>query len=212
MFTGLVEEMGVIKAAERTAGGTRLTVGCSFVDELARGDSVAVNGACLTALELRDGAFTADVSTESLARTTLGELKAGSKVNLERSLAVGQRMGGHFVLGHVDAVGRIARVSGLGDARRYDVEFPELLAPLLVEKGSITIDGVSLTINEVSERSFWVALIPETQAVTTLGSRRAGDRVNLEGDVLGKYVLRALATGGRAGGISEALLAKAGYL
>lgn len=212
MFTGLVEEMGVIKAAERTSGGARLTVGCSFVAELNRGDSVAVDGACLTALELRDGAFTADVSTESLARTTLGGLRAGSKVNLERSLAVGQRMGGHFVLGHVDAVGRIARVSGLGDARRYDIEFPELLAPLLVEKGSITIDGISLTINEVGERSFWVALIPETQAVTTLGSRQAGDRVNLEGDVLGKYVVRALAAGGRVGGISEALLSKAGYL
>lgn len=212
MFTGLVEEQGSIRAAERTSGGARLTVACSFAHELKRGESVAVDGACLTAIDLLQGAFTADVSTESLARTTLGDLRAGSKVNLERSLAVGQRMGGHFVLGHVDAVGRIAQVTGLGDARRYDIEFPQALAGLLVPKGSITINGVSLTINEVGERTFWVALIPETQSVTTLGARKAGDRVNLEGDVLGKYVLRALATGGHVGGIDEALLSKAGYL
>lgn len=212
MFTGLIEEIGVVKAVERTAGGARLQVACTFAGELSHGDSVAVDGACMTAVALENGLFAADVSTESLARTTLGELRAGSKVNLERSLAVGQRLGGHFVLGHVDAVGRIAKVSGLGDARRYDIEFPSDLAGLLVEKGSITVDGISLTVNEISERSFWVAIIPETQHATTLGVRKAGDRVNLEGDVLGKYVLRALATGGRVGGVNEALLSKAGYL
>lgn len=212
MFTGLIEEVGTVRALARTAGGARVEVACSFARELKRGDSVAVDGACLTAIDLAADRFAAEVSEESLARTTLGELKAGSKVNLERALAVGQRLGGHYVLGHVDAVGRVAAVSGLGDARRYDIEFPQALAPLLVAKGSITIDGISLTINEVSERTFWVALIPETQERTTLASRRAGERVNLEGDVLGKYVLRALATSGRVSGVDEALLARNGYL
>jgi riboflavin synthase len=170
-----------------------------------------VEGACLTAVELSPNAFTAEVSNESLVRTTLGELSAGSRVNLERALAVGQRLGGHYVLGHVDGVGRIASVSGLGDARRVDIEFPPEMAPLFVEKGSIAIDGISLTINEVGARTFWVALIPETQIRTTLPLKAVGARVNLEGDILGKYVLRSLAVSGRVSGIDEAFLTKNGY-
>lgn len=212
MFTGLVEETGVVRALTRRTAGARIEVACSFVKELSHGESVAIDGACMTAVAFKDGVFAADVSNESLARTTLGDLRPGDRVNLERALAVGQRLGGHFVLGHVDGVGRVANVSGLGDARRYDFEFPQALAPLLIDKGSITIAGVSLTVNEVSDRTFWVALIPETQQATTLGALKAGDRVNLEGDVLGKYVLRALAQGKQVGGIDEALLAKAGYL
>lgn len=212
MFTGLVEELGSVRAIERHAKGARLVVEASFAASLGRGDSVAVDGACLTALDRDAKTFSADVSNESLARTTLGSLRAGSRVNLERALAVGQRLGGHYVLGHVDGVGRVAQVSGLGEARRYDVEFPPAMAPLFVGKGSVAIDGISLTINDVDARTFWVALIPETQVRTTLALKRAGDAVNLEGDILGKYVLRALATSGRVGGVDEKLLAENGYL
>ncbi len=212
MFTGLIEEVGAIRAMTRTGKGARLEVTASFAGELRRGDSVAVSGACLTAIDLGRDWFSADVSTETLARTILGELQTGARVNLERALAVGQRLGGHYVLGHVDGVGRIASVSGLGDARRVDIEFPPEMAPLFIDKGSVAIDGTSLTINEVGAKTFWIAVIPETQAKTTIATKRPGDRVNLEGDVLGKYVLRALAAGGRGGGVSEALLAKAGYL
>ena len=212
MFTGLIEDVGQVRALARTAAGARVEVTAAFAGELERGESVAVSGVCLTAIDLGGGWFSADVSNETLARTTLGELKAGASVNLERSLAVGGRLGGHFVLGHVDGVGRIAAVSALGEALRLDVAFPKELAPLFIEKGSVALDGISLTINEVAAESFWVAVIPETQAKTTLGRRRAGDRVNLEGDVLGKYVLRALRTGGRTAGVTAALLEGAGYL
>lgn len=210
MFTGLIEAVGAVRAITRDSKGARLELSAPFAAELQRGESVAVDGACLTVLE--PGRFTADVSTESLARTTLGELVPGAPVNLERALAVGARLGGHYVLGHVDGVGRVASVTSLGDARRVDVEFPPAMAPLFVAKGSVAIDGVSLTVNEVGERSFWVAIIPETWAKTTLGRRPPGSRVNLEADILGKYVLRALATRGAAGGTTEALLRENGYL
>jgi riboflavin synthase len=212
MFTGLIEALGTVRAISRDAKGARLELEAPFADELERGESVAVNGACLTAVDLAPGRFSADVSNESLARTTLGELVVGAPVNLERALAVGARLGGHYVLGHVDGVGRISKIGELGEARRVDVEFPPALAPLVVEKGSVTIDGISLTVNELSERSFWVAIIPETWSKTTLGQRRPGARVNLEGDILGKYVLRALATRGLTGGLTEALLRENGYL
>lgn len=212
MFTGLIEEVGTVRTLARHPKGARVEVTASFARALKRGDSVAVSGACLTAVELGRDWFAADVSTETLARTTLGELKAGSVVNLERALAVGERLGGHYVLGHVDGVGRVAKVSGLGDARRLDIAFPPEMAPLFIDKGSVAVDGISLTINEVGATSFWVAVIPETQLKTTVAGRQAGERVNLEGDVLGKYVLRALATSGRASGVSEALLARSGYL
>ncbi len=212
MFTGLIEEVGTVRALQRTAAGARLTVSASFARELRRGESVSVSGACLTALDLDADGFSADVSNESLARTTLGELRAGAFVNLERSLQAGGRLGGHFVLGHVDGVGHVASVSPLGDALRIDLEFPPPLAPLFVEKGSVAIDGVSLTINEVRATSFWIAIIPETRAKTTLGRVKPGERVNVEADVLGKYVLRALAASGRADASLSAALERGGYL
>lgn len=212
MFTGLIEEIGRIRSLTRNARGARVEVEASFVHELKRGESVAVNGACLTAIDLGKGWFSADISTESLDRTTLGDLGPCSQVNLERALAVGQRLGGHYVLGHVDGVGRIRSVSGLGDAWRIEIEYPAAMAPLFIAKGSVAVDGISLTVNEVEASHFWVAVIPETRAKTTLGGRKAGDRVNLEGDVLGKYVLRALETGARPGGLTQATLEKAGYL
>lgn len=212
MFTGLVEEVGKLRSLTRNAGGARLEVTASFAGELARGDSVAVSGACLTAIDLGPDWFSADVSNETLARTGLGSLAAGARVNLERALAVGQRLGGHYVLGHVDGVGRVRSVGPLGDAWRYELEFPPEMAQLFIDKGSVAIDGISLTVNEVFASTFSVAVIPETRRKTTIGDRRVGDRVNLEGDVLGKYVLRALATSGRAGGVSLETLSKAGYL
>ncbi len=212
MFTGLIEDVGTIRSLTRTAKGARIEIQTAFASELKRGDSVAVDGACLTAIDLARDHFAAEVSTESLARTTLGELVAGARVNLERALAAGARLGGHYVLGHVDGVGRIAQISGLGDARRIDVEFPPEMAPLFVEKGSVAVDGISLTINEVGARTFWLAIIPETQTRTTLTTKAAGARVNLEGDILGKYVLRALRTTGKVTGVDEALLTRNGYL
>lgn len=212
MFTGLIEAIGSVRAMARNSRGARVEIGCPFTKDLSRGDSVAVDGACLTVVEMRPASFFADVSNETIQRTTLGDRNPGDPVNLERALAVGQRLGGHYVLGHVDVVGTVKRVTGLGDAIRFDVSYPPELAPLLVDKGSIAIDGISLTINGVDDGSFWVALIPESQERTTLASKRPGDRVNLEADVLGKYVLRALATSKRVEGIDEALLARAGFI
>lgn len=212
MFTGLIEALGTVRGLRRTSGGARLVVETPFTKELVRGESVAVNGACLTAVEFEGAAFTADVSNESLAKTTLGELSVGDTVNLERALAVGARMGGHSVLGHVDGVGRVSGVSKLGDAFKVDVEFPAAMAPFFVAKGSVAIDGISLTLNEVSDRAFSVAIIPETWAKTVISKRPVGARVNLEGDVLGKYVLRALALQGRAPGVTETFLKENGYL
>jgi len=212
MFTGLIEDVGTVRALSRTPKGARIHVACSFAAEVKRGDSVAVDGACLTAIDLGAQTFGAEISNESLARTTLGTLVPGATVNLERALAVGERLGGHYVLGHVDAVGRVTAVVDLGDARRVDIEFPASLAPLIVEKGSIAIDGISLTVNEVSTNSFWVAIIPETQQRTTLATKRPGAAVNLEGDILGKYVLRSLSLQGRGAGVDAAFLARHGYL
>jgi len=209
MFTGLVEAMGTVRTLARSPRGARLELDVPFARELARGESVAVDGVCLTALDTGLAAF--DVSLETIERTTLGSLRPGTKVNLERALRAGDRMGGHWVLGHADGTGRVASVGGLGDARRLDVEFPPEMGPLLVEKGSVAVDGVSLTVNGVDARTFHVAVIPETAARTTLGRKAAGDRVNLEGDVIGRYVLRALAGRG-GGGIDAAWLEKHGYL
>jgi riboflavin synthase len=212
MFTGLIEAVGKVRSVTRDGKGARIVLEAPFAGDLKRGDSVAVSGACLTAIDLWPDAFSADVSNETLARTAMGGWRAGVTVNLERALAVGQRLGGHYVLGHVDGLGRIANVSALGDAWRVDVAFPPSMAPLFIDKGSVAIDGISLTVNEVGPSSFWVAVIPETQARTTLEARKVGDAVHLEGDVLGKYVLRALATTGRSGGLTLEKLAEAGYV
>lgn len=213
MFTGLIEAMGSVRSIQRDSRGARIELHCPFAAELSLGESVAVNGACLTVVSFSSDSFSAELSNESLARTTLGQLNSGDSVNLERALAVGQRLGGHYVLGHVDAVGRIQKISPLGDSVRFDFSFPPELAPLLIDKGSVAVDGISLTVNEVGQNSFWVALIPESQKRTTLARKRPGDGVNLEGDVLGKYVLRALSLSGRMpDGIGEDLLRRSGFL
>ena len=191
MFTGIVETLGHVGRVDPGAqGGRRLAV--TVPDEpgwrLALGESVAVSGVCLTVVDVAPGRLGFDLAEETLRVTTLGGLVDGDPVNLERPLRLDGRLGGHLVLGHVDGVGEVTAVRPEGDGARLDVTVPARLRPLLIPKGSVTIDGVSLTVAALGEDTFGVALIPHTLAVTTLGRRRRGDRVNLEMDVIGKYV------------------------
>jgi riboflavin synthase len=188
MFTGLVQDLGTVKEVASSRDGVRLTVSCSLTAELREGDSIAVNGVCLTTRAVRDGTFNAEVMNETLSRSSLRVLAAGSTVNLELPLRASDRLGGHIVQGHVDAVGVLSAVSEDGFARRMEIGAPPELLRYVVKKGSIAVDGVSLTVAEITERSFTVSLIPETLARTTLGAAEAGTEVNLEVDVLAKYV------------------------
>jgi riboflavin synthase len=193
MFTGIVEELGTVEALERQSDAVRLTVRATTVlEDAVPGDSIAVNGCCLTVTERTDATWTADVMAETLAKTGLGALAAGDRVNLERAATAGTRLGGHLVQGHVDAVGHVVRRDPGEHWDVVTISMPRALAPYLVDKGSITVDGVSLTVVEVDEEWFTVSLIPETLRRTTLGFRAAGDTVNLEVDVIGKYVARQL--------------------
>jgi riboflavin synthase len=193
MFTGIVEELGEVVDVERLADAARLRVrGARVTADARHGDSIAVDGVCLTVVDVANGAFTADVMLETLTRSSLGALAAGSAVNLERPLSLSDRLGGHLVQGHVDGVGRIrARAPGEG----WDVvtvTLPADLTRYVVEKGSITVDGVSLTVSAVGDDEFSVSLIPTTLQLTTLGRKQVGDLVNLEVDIVAKYVERLL--------------------
>jgi riboflavin synthase len=195
MFTGIVEELGTVRSIERHAGGARLAVACRQVMEGTRlGDSISVNGCCLTVTTVNDG-FTADLMGETLDRTALGGLASGDAVNLERALRADGRLGGHLVQGHVDAVGEVLAVEERDAWTTMTVALPPPLAPYVVEKGSITVDGTSLTVMAVEDGAFSVGLIPHTLAATVLGRRGPGDRVNLEADIIAKYVERALRAG-----------------
>jgi riboflavin synthase len=197
MFTGIVRELGRVVSAERTGGGLRLAVGASATaGELRTGDSVSVNGVCLTA-EAVDGSQVAlSAVPETLARSTLGSLAAGDPVNVEPAVRAGEPLGGHYVQGHVDAVGRVQSVEAEGDGLRVHVEAPADVLRYCVEKGSIAVDGVSLTVAEVSDGTFAVVLVPHTLEATTLSALTPGQEVNLEVDVLAKYVARLLETRG----------------
>ncbi|MEP0775425.1 MAG: riboflavin synthase [Acidobacteriota bacterium] len=196
MFSGMIAALGEVARLQRAAGGATLHIRCTFPGEaLADGESIAVNGACLTVATPVDGGFIADLSAETLRRTTLGSLSVRAKVNLERALRLGDRLGGHLVLGHVDATARILELRREGGFQVMRVELPGSLAQEVAEKGSVAVDGVSLTVAGVHGGWFEVALIPTTLSSTTLGDRRVGDRVNLETDVLAKYVRRALGRG-----------------
>jgi riboflavin synthase len=188
MFTGLVQGIGSVGGIERTDDGARVTIATPLVAELATGDSIAINGVCLTAVLIDGDSFAADAMNETLARTSLGDLAPGSQVNLELPLRATDRLGGHVVQGHVDGLGSILDATDDGFARRIRIGAgPEVLR-YVVEKGSIAVDGVSLTVTEVDDRSFTVSLIPETLQRTNLGAVDTGRRVNLEVDVLAKYV------------------------
>jgi riboflavin synthase len=188
MFTGLVADLGTVEALERTSDGVRLAVATGLAAELAEGDSVAVNGVCLTAVAVRAGAFAADVMHETLRRSSLAEVEPGSRVNLELPLRASDRLGGHVVQGHVDGVGSVRDVREDGFAHVVTVAAPPALLRYVVEKGSIAVDGVSLTVAAIEEDAFAVSLIPETLERTNLGAAQPGQPVNLEVDVLAKYV------------------------
>lgn len=190
MFTGIVEELGTVQAA-----GTRLSIGCSHVlSDLTEGASIAVNGVCLTAVEIRPDVFTADLAPETLERSNLGDLKPGDRVNLERPLTLATRLSGHIVQGHVDGTGILESLRELGDGNwELLVQVPRELDRLLVYKGSIAIDGISLTIASVGSGMVKAAIIPHTWEATNLRSRRPGDRVNIECDMIAKHVARLLA-------------------
>ncbi len=193
MFTGIVEEMGAVTACDRSLAGTKLTVMASAVlSDLAIGHSISVNGVCLTAVACSDRDFSVEISPESLAVTTLGQLVPGAPVNLERAMKLTERIGGHLVSGHVDGIGTIRSRQPTGNAVVLAIEAPEAVLRYCITKGSITVDGISLTINEVAPHTFAVAIIPHTAKVTTLGLKQVGDTVNLESDLIGKYVERLL--------------------
>lgn len=192
MFTGLVQDLGRIARAERSADGARVTIETDLAAELHEGDSVAVNGVCLTATAVADGTFAADVMNETLTRTSLATAEPGTGVNLELPLRPSDRLGGHVVQGHVDGLGTIAEVSDDGFARRVRFEADPELLRYVVLKGSIAVDGVSLTIADLDRSSFTVSLIPESIARTNLGAAQPGTQVNLEVDVLAKYVERLM--------------------
>jgi riboflavin synthase len=193
VFTGLVQGVGTIAALEVTDAGARLQIETPLVAELSAGDSIAVNGVCLSAASLENGSFVADAMNETLSRTSLGGLGPGASVNLELPVRASDRLGGHLVQGHVDGVGQVGAVDSDGFARRVRIEAPPSVLRYVIEKGSIAVDGVSLTVAEIDERSFTVSLIPETLQRTNLGHARAGDTVNLEVDVLAKYVEKLMA-------------------
>lgn len=193
MFTGIVEEMGAVTAIEKTLAGTRLTILASAVlGDLKVGDSVSINGTCLTVVTKGETTFVVDVSPETLSVTTLGELVGGTPVNLERAMKLNERIGGHLVAGHVDAVGTIRSRHQEGNAIVFSIEAPPDVLRYCVTKGSVTVDGTSLTINHVTDSSFSVAVIPHTATATTLGLKQVNDTVNLESDLIGKYVERLL--------------------
>jgi riboflavin synthase len=191
MFTGLILHTGTIESFERRANGAQLRIRTTDPEPFTRGESLAVNGVCLTVLPAGDGALVADLSDETLSRTTLGSLGTGVPVNVERALALGDRMGGHLVQGHVDTVGMLMSIATEGDFAVYRWSLPTDYADLIVPKGSVTVDGVSLTVVDPERESFGAALIPETLRRTNLGNARIGEGVNLEFDMVAKYI-RAL--------------------
>lgn len=212
MFTGLIQDVGVV---ERLSGGgvTDLWIRTSLrAQSFSLGESIAVDGACLTVVERSGDSFRVQAAPETLRRTTLGGLHPGSRVNLERALALGDRLGGHLVSGHVDAVSHVLETYQEGGSWVMAFHLPTELAPFFIGKGSVAIDGISLTVNEVLADRFRVQLIPETQGRTTLKDKAVGARVNLEADMIGKYVVRLLALRELPGsGLSEAVLKAAGF-
>jgi len=221
MFTGLVQGTGTVRAVQPRAGQSRLTLAPDFpLTDYARGESIAVSGACLSVEEFGADSFSVYASAETLAHTTLGALRPGARVNLERALALGDRLGGHLVSGHVDCVARVESAAPAGESKVYRLSFPAEHGPLVIPKGSVCLDGVSLTVNECGPDWLTVNIIPETQAVTTILSWKSGVLVNMETDLLGKYVKRMLAawrdTGGSGpnaapSGLSEDFLRRHGF-
>lgn len=216
MFTGIIQAVGYVEAIEPRGGDARLRVsaGRLALDDARLGDSIAVNGVCLTAVELGGGGFAADVSGETLSRTTLGALSRGAAVNLETALLPTTRLGGHLVSGHVDGIGRLVESRDDARSRRLEFEVPATLSRYIAEKGSITVDGVSLTVNAVQGTRFFANIVPHTAASTTLGALRTGDAVNIEVDIIARYLERLLmgeAPAQGEGRITREFLARHGF-
>lgn len=213
VFTGIVADIGKLSGIRSSAAGTRMSFSTALdVADFSLGESVAVNGVCLTVDDIGSGGFSADVSPETLKRSTLGGLRQGDAVNLERALRPIDRLGGHFVLGHVDGVGRLSGKRSEGEFVTLSFTAPSGVRRYLVEKGSVAVDGVSLTVAALTGDGFTVAAIPHTLSKTTLGAANAGSEVNLEADVLGKYVEKLLKGERQGGGLTMEMLADGGFL
>ena len=217
MFTGIIQGLGTLLEKRPAGGGMIFGLEAQFpLSDPEEGESIAVNGACLTARAIKGNRFYVDVSPESLKRTGLGRLQAGSRVNLERALRLGDRLGGHLVSGHIDAQAQVEQRRSDGDFTLFTFSLAATLTKYVIEKGSITIDGISLTVNSCDRGRFSVSIIPHTLAVTTLGELKEGDRVNIEVDMIGKYVEKLLAERSPAGApdsrINPAFLAEHGFL
>jgi riboflavin synthase len=211
VFTGIIEEVGLVRSLESGRTSAELEIEAKIVLEGTRvGDSIATSGVCLTVTRLGSGRFWADAMPETVRRTTLGGLRAGAPVNLERALEVGSRLGGHLVTGHIDGTGAVARVVADGNASVLTLRVPPAVAGLSVAQGSITVDGVSLTVVRVEGDTLAVSLIPHTMAATTLATSRAGDLVNLEADLVGRYVHSYLARGSAGEGLTWEKLVESG--
>lgn len=219
MFTGIIEDLGEILAIVKGPNSAGLRIlSPLIVKDLKKGDSIAVNGICLTVTEFDAAAFMAEAMAETLAKTNLGELRPGERVNLERALRLGDRLGGHLVSGHVDGVGLITRQTRNDIAIITEITYPPRLGRYLAPKGSIAIDGISLTVMEVNDGTFSISLIPHTRGITTLGKKKAGDKVNLEGDMIAKYLEKLMTEGskenqaGSPGGLSLGFLSDHGFV
>lgn len=193
MFTGIIESLGAIRRIETHGEGKILVIACDLdLSGTGIGDSIAVNGACLTAVSLGKGQFKVDMAPETVSRTTFGSIGPGARVNIERALKLSDRIDGHLVSGHIDGTGTVSKIETRSNAIIYDIQVPENLADEMIEKGSVAIDGISLTINQCWENGFSVSIIPHTAKITTIGFKNVGDRVNIETDMLGKYVKKFL--------------------
>jgi len=221
VFTGIIESFGTIKRIESTGEGKVLDISCDLdLSETGIGDSIAVNGACLTAVSLGKASFKVDMAPETVERTTFKTLTSGSRVNIERALKLSDRIDGHLVSGHIDGTGTISSINRKSNAVIITIDVPPKLAADMIEKGSVAIEGVSLTINKCSDKDFEVSIIPHTADITTIGLKKAGDKVNIETDMIGKYVKNILkgsvskndALPGKGKDISMELLARNGFL
>ena len=221
MFTGIIEGLGTIGAIRPAGQGKRLTIEADYaLDKTKIGDSIAVNGACLTVVKISGSSFEVDLSPETLATSTFGKARQGDRLNLERAMRLSDRLDGHLVLGHVDGIGIINQLEKLGNVIGVTVAVPEALLRFMIHKGSVAVDGISLTINSVASKSFTVSIIPHTGRLTTVGMKQKGDPVNIETDMIGKYVERflrgeSMPDGEKttsSPGIDMEFLAKSGYL
>ncbi|MCG8549705.1 MAG: riboflavin synthase [Desulfobacterales bacterium] len=221
MFTGIIESLGTIRRIETHGEGKVLVIACDLdLSSTGIGDSIAVNGACLTAVSLGKGQFKVDMAPETVSRTTFSSIGPGARVNIERALKLSDRIDGHLVSGHIDGTGLVSKIETRSNAIIYDIQVPENLADEMIEKGSVAIDGISLTINQCWDSGFSVSIIPHTAKITTIGFKSIGDPVNIETDMLGKYVKKFLSGQGKSaksandagGDISMSLLARNGFL